>query len=342
MTPSATRAVTGRPVSHGSPHPWGLTGLTAVAPAAWGTTYLVTTEFLPADVPLLSGVIRVLPAGLLLLLISRKLPRGDWWWRSAVLGTLNIGAFNVLLFVAAYRIPGGVAAILTTAVQPLLVAGVAYGLLRTPPTRWRLGWGAAGVIGVGLIVLRGPVSFDLLGILAGLAAAASMAVGVVLTKRWGRPPSTGTLAFTGWQLTTSGLLLTPVALLAEGLPPTPDVAALGGYAWLTIVGTAVAYALWFRGLGRLPVTAVSFLPLLSPVVAATLGWLVLGQSLTVLQGVGFLLALLAIAAAQLPPGSARFRPARDTSRATGTTPDPLPTHAPTSPSIDRSTKEAES
>lgn len=296
--------VSGPTVATSSARIWGFTGLVAVAPVSWGTTYLVTTEFLPQGVPLLSGLIRVLPAGLLLLLIARTLPRGDWWWRSAVLGTLNIGAFNTLLFVAAYRLPGGVAATLN-AVQPLLVAGIAFALLRERPTRWRVGWGVAGVGGVGLMVLRGQISFDFVGMLAGLAGAASMAAGIVLTKRWGRPPGTGTLAFTGWQLTAGGLLLAPVALAVEGLPPVMDASALGGYAWLTIIGTAVAYALWFQGLGRLPVTAVSFLLLLSPAVATALGWLVLGQSLTPFQGVGFALALLAIAAAQLTPAAAR-------------------------------------
>jgi probable blue pigment (indigoidine) exporter len=282
---------------------WGFTGLAAVAPVSWGTTYLVTTEFLPPGIPLLSGVIRVLPAGLLLLLLTRVLPRGGWWWRSAVLGTLNIGAFNALLFVSAYRLPGGVAATLN-AVQPLLVAGAAFALLGERPTRWRLGWGVAGVAGVGLIVLRGQASFDLIGIAAGLAGAVSMATGIVLTKRWGRPPGTGPLAFTGWQLTAGGVVLAPVAFAVEGLPPVPDAGALGGYAWLILIGTAVAYVLWFQGLGRLPVTAVSFLALLSPAVATALGWLVLGQSLSPIQGVGFALALLSIAAAQLTPEAA--------------------------------------
>lgn len=295
----------GSAVGQSSARTWGVTGLTAVAPVSWGTTYLVATEFLPADVPLLSGVLRVLPAGLVLLLISRTLPRGDWWWRSVVLGALNIGAFHALLFVTAYRLPGGVAAIVTTAAQPILVVLVAFALLRERVTGWRLAWGVAGMAGVALIVLRGSAAFDLLGVFAGLAAALSMAAGLVLTKRWGRPPAAGTAAFTGWQLTASGLLLAPVALAVEGLPPAPDAAAVAGYAWLAFVGTALAYVLWFRGLGRLPVTAVSFLPLLSPVVAAALGWLVLGQSLTPPQGVGFALALLSIAAAQLSPQTAR-------------------------------------
>ena len=48
--------------------------LTATAPLIWGSTYLVTTEFLPPDVPLLSASLRTLPVGLLMLLCLRQLP----------------------------------------------------------------------------------------------------------------------------------------------------------------------------------------------------------------------------------------------------------------------------
>lgn len=76
-----------------------LTALTAIAPLTWGTTYFLTTEFLPADRPLLSGALRALPAGLLAVALSRTLPTGRWWWRAAVPGVLNIGAFFALLFI---------------------------------------------------------------------------------------------------------------------------------------------------------------------------------------------------------------------------------------------------
>lgn len=280
---------------------WATTGLTALAPATWGTTYLVTTQWLPPDRPLLSGVLRALPAGLIALAIGRRLPHGVWWWRAVVLGTLNIGAFFVLLFIAAYRLPGGVAATLSAA-QPLIVAGLALLLLRESPTWWRLGCGVVGVVGIAMMVLRGRLGVDLAGLVAGLAATTVMAAGTVLAKRWGRPPGVGAVAFAGWQLTAGGLLIVPVALAVEGAPPGLDAPALAGYAWLSLVGTGLAYTLWFTGLARLPVTAMSFLPLLSPVVAAALGWALLGQSLTPSQLLGFGLALIAIATAQLSPG----------------------------------------
>lgn len=282
----------------------GLTALTATAPVSWGTTYLVTTEFLPPGYPLVSGVIRALPAGLILLAITRRLPQGEWLWRSLLLGTLNIGALFALLFVAAYRLPGGIAATLT-AVLPLFVAAAAFLLLGERPTRWRLGWALVGLVGVGLIVLRGRLSFDLLGVMAGIAAAGVMAGGIVLTKRWGRPEGAGAATIAGWQLTAGGLVLVPLALAFEGLPPALDLRAIGGYAWLSGVGALFSFVIWFHGIGRLPVGAVAFLALLSPAVAALLGRLFLGESLTPWQGVGFVLALTAIAAAQLTPDAVR-------------------------------------
>jgi probable blue pigment (indigoidine) exporter len=237
---------------------WLLTALTAIAPATWGTTYVVTTELLPPDRPLLSGVLRILPAGVAVVLLTRVLPRGRWWWRCGVLGLLNLGAFNALLFAAAYRLPGGVAATLTS-MQPLLVAAVAAIALRERPTVWRLGWGVAGVAGVGLMVLRGDTELDLLGVLAGGAAALAMATGIVLLKRWGRPEGVGLVGFTGWQLAAGGLALVPLALVVEGPPPSFDAAAIAGYLWLAVIGTLVAYVFWFQGVERLPVAAVSFL-----------------------------------------------------------------------------------
>ncbi|MGK8523528.1 EamA family transporter [Nocardia asteroides] len=282
--------------------------LTALAPVSWGTTYVVTTELLPPGHPLFAGLLRALPAGLLALAFTRTLPRGVWWGKAAVLGVLNIGLLFPLLFLAAERLPGGVAATLAAA-QPLVVAVLAVTVLHERPSVWRLGWGAVGVVGVGLVVIGPEAAFDLAGVLAGLAAAASMALGLTLTKKWGRPAEAGPTAFAGWQLTAGGLFLLPVTFLFEGAPPAIDAPAALGYLWLGLVGGLIAYVLWFRGIGTLPVTSVAVLVLLSPLVAAVLGAVLLGQTLGPVQLAGFGLALAAIVAGQLPAPARSSGPA---------------------------------
>jgi probable blue pigment (indigoidine) exporter len=266
----------------------GLVLATALAPIAWGTTYIVSTELLPADRPLLAGLLRALPAGIGLAIITRTRPIGTWWIKAAVLGALNIGGFFALLFYAAFRLPGGVAGTLG-AIQPLIAVGLAAALLNERLRRVTLVASSLGVVGVALLVLRSDAELDSIGILAGLAGAASMAVGVVLTKRWGRPVPL--LAFTSWQLIAGGLVLLPLTIGIEGLPSTLTTTNLLGFAWLATVGTAVAYSLWFRGIQLLPVAQVSILGLLSPLVATLAGWIVLGQTLSIgqLAGAGLVL-----------------------------------------------------
>ncbi|NGN69186.1 EamA family transporter [Streptomyces sp. A7024] len=278
----------------------GTVALTALAPLAFGSTFAVTTEFLPPDRPLFTAAMRALPIGLLLLAVVRVLPRGAWWGKAAVLGVLNIGAFFGLLFVGAYRLPGGIAAVLS-AVGPLLAIGYAAVLLSERPNVRGVVAGLAGVFGVSLVVLRGDAALDAVGIAAGTGAVASMTLGVVLAKRWGRPEGVGALTFTSWQLVAGGLFLAPLALLVEGAPPAMDGAAIGGYAYLAIFTTAVPYFLWFRGMAQLPATSVAFLGLLSPVSAALIGWVALGQALAPVQIAGMAIALGSTVLGQLRP-----------------------------------------
>ncbi|WP_200176254.1 EamA family transporter [Tomitella cavernea] len=280
----------------------GRTLATAVAPAVWGTTYIVTSELLPEGQPLFSGLVRALPAGLLALALTRTLPHGAWWWKAAVLGVLNIGAFFPLLFLTAYHLPGGVAATLN-ATQPLVVALLAVVLLGQRLSKWRLAWGLVGMVGVAMIVLRDQAALDGIGIIAGVGAAASMATGVTLAKRWGRPAGVGAMTFAGWQLTAGGLFLLPLTLVIEGVPTNVTGSGVAGYLWLGLIGGLLTYTLWFDGIGRLPVTSAALLGLLSPIVAAGLGAVFLGQLLGPIQILGFVLALAAIAAGQFDSGS---------------------------------------
>ena len=279
--------------------------LTGLAPAAWGLTYIVTTELLPPDRPLFAATLRALPAGLVLAAMARHRPTGSWWWKAGVLGVLNIGAFFVLLFIAAYRLPGGVAATLGS-IQPLIAAGLATLVLGERFRRTTALAGVLGITGVGLLVLRSGAALDTVGIAAGLAGAAAMATGVVLTKYWGRPVPLA--AFTGWQLIAGGLLLAPIALAVEGPPPPLTGQNLIGFTWLATGGAAISYLLWFRGVARLPVAHVSLLGLISPVVATTAGLVVLGQTLTPAQLLGAALVLSAIWIGQRPTTAPPGRP----------------------------------
>lgn len=266
--------------------------VTALAPAIWGTTYFVTTEFLPHGYPFHVAMLRALPAGILLLLLVRKLPEGIWWPRSLILGALNFSFFWAMLFVSAYRLPGGVAATVG-AIQPLIVIGLSRLFLAAPVRPLAIVAGLLGILGVALLVLApGAAALDAVGVAAGLAGAVSMAFGTVLTRKW-RPPVSN-LTFTAWQLTAGGILLLPVAYLLEPALPAPTAANILGMAYLGIIGAALTYFLWFRGLSRIEPSAAASLGFLSPVVATLLGWLALGQSLTPAQIVGFVAVLFSI------------------------------------------------
>jgi probable blue pigment (indigoidine) exporter len=278
---------------------------TALAPVIWGSTYIVTTELLPPDRPFTAALIRTLPAGLLLSLFMRRLPARSNWGRLALLSALNIGGFQALLFVAAYRLPGGLAAVLG-AIQPLLVMGLAWAVDRKRPVPLTAAASVAGVLGMAALLLAPGAAWDTLGIAAALAGAASMAAGNFLTRRW-HSDDMPVLAFTGWQLLLGGLMLAPLAWAADApLPPlgTPQVL---GYAYLAIVGALLSYALWFRGIARLPPVAVSSLGLLSPLTAVLLGWALLGQSITGLALAGLLTVLASVLAVQwaMTPGTQR-------------------------------------
>lgn len=289
--------------------------VTALAPMIWGSTYLVTTQLLPPDRPLLAAVVRALPAGLILLLFGRILPRGIWWWRAFVLGTLNIGAFFFLLFVAAYKLPGGVAA-LVGSVQPMIVLVLAALLLGDRVRVPHLVACLAASAGVALLVLKATAQLDLVGVLAALGGAACMGSGVVLTKRWQRPAGVNVLLFTGWQLTAGGIVLLPALALMEGLPSTITGTNALGFGYLIVLGSLFGYSVWFRGTDRVPAIGLSFLGFFSPIVATLLGLVFLGQTLSLLQVVGALVLIGSIVLVQLTPTTPQPLPERELQRTT--------------------------
>ena len=247
--------------------------ITALAPAIWGSTYIVTTEILPPDRPFTAALLRALPAGLLLVLYSRYLPRRSEWPRLLVLAALNIGFF-----------------------QPLLVMGLVWSMDQQRPASVAVAASVVGIAGMAALLLAPGASWDPIGIAAAFIGTACMASGTYLTRRW--RPTVPLLAFTGWQLLIGGLFLLPVAWLID--PPLPQLSPLQwlGYAYLSLFGALLAYVLWFRGIARLAPVAVSSLGLLSPLVAVLLGWALLGQSITGVALLGLTAVLGSILAVQ--------------------------------------------
>ncbi len=265
--------------------------LTALAPIVWGSTYLVTTEMLPTGYPLTLAVLRALPAGLLLLIWMRQLPQGIWWLRVTTLGILNFSLFWWLLFISAYRLPGGVAATVG-AVQPLIVLFLSYWLLKSRLSPLSLFAAVSGIGGVAVLLLTPSAALDTLGIIAGFCGALSMAAGTVLSRLWQPPVSP--LTFTAWQLTAGGLVLLPFALVFEPALPTLSMINIIGLSYLTIIGAAITYVLWFRGLALLGASGVASLGFLSPLSAVLLGWIWLQQTLTLLQLLGMVVILFSV------------------------------------------------
>ncbi len=265
--------------------------LTAAAPAIWGSTYIVTTQMLPSGYPLMAAMLRALPAGILLIVLTRQLPPPSWLGKLLILGALNFAIFWSALFVAAYRLPGGVAATLG-AIQPLIVLLLAKMVLETPLTLRHMVAAIAGIGGVALLVLGPAAQLDWVGVSAALVGAVSMACGVVLTRKWQPPVSA--LTFAAWQLTAGGLLLLPVAAFYELPLPMLTMTNVAGFVWLGLIGAALTYSFWFRGIERLGPAAVTSFGFLSPLTAVLLGWLVLGEALSVPQMCGALIVLVCV------------------------------------------------
>ncbi|OLF07078.1 hypothetical protein BU204_35800 [Actinophytocola xanthii] len=247
---------------------------------------------------------RVLPAGILLLLLRPALPTGIWWYRSLILGAVNFAGFFACQAVAVHHIPVGVAATIA-ATQTLLVPLGAVLLIASPVHRSHIGYAAVGIAGVALLVLRSDERLHLAGVCAAAGTAICNTLGLLLTRRWGQPRGAHHLTITGWQMIAGGAILSPAAALAEGLRPPTSGVPLSIVA-VVVATTAAAFAALFGALhAGLAPTAVSRLMLLCPLAVTTAGWLLFEQSLSPLQILGAVLVIVPVLAACHPAPTRR-------------------------------------
>ena len=260
--------------------------LLLVLSVLWGGAFFCSEVALDEVQPATLVLGRVGIAALALLAVvhasGHRMPRAaSLWVPFLVMGALNNLVPFSLIFWGQLEITGGLASILI-ATTPLFTVSLAHVLTRderiTPGRLAGLLLGIAGVaVMIGLGALRG-LGLHLLAQLAVLGAALSYAFAGIYGRRFrGQPP----LVTAAGQVSASTLMMLPVALLIARpwngpLPGATTWAAIFGIA---LLGTALAYILYFRILASAGATNLLLVTFLIPVSAILLGVVALGERL---------------------------------------------------------------
>ena len=280
--------------------------------ALWGTAMAAMKPLLDEATPLLVASLRLLPAALVLLvavLLLRRpwqVDRRDWLWLG-LFALVDGAVFQVLLARGLSQTGAGLGSVLIDS-QPLLVALLARALFGEAinPIGWLgLLLGLLGIVCLGLPSgllqqwwLQGPPVLDQHALSHGelwmLGAAAAMAAGTVLCRYASR--HSDPVAVTGWHMLLGSLplLLLAAASNPEQLLPHWSLQQWGLMAYASLLGSALAYGLffWFASSGDL--TGFSALTFLTPVFALLTGVLLLHERLQPLQWLGAAVALISV------------------------------------------------
>lgn len=267
--------------------------------AIWGASFLFMRIAAPALGFLWTAQMRGSLAGIALLLFlfatRQQLAWRQHWRQYMVIGTIGSALPFVLYAYAALKIPAGYSAIVNST-SPLW--GVLLGVLFWQQSMsWRLLGGLlAGVAGVALMVRLGPVAltFDvLLGVACCCTATLCYALAGEYSKRMGNSIPVSLMA-TGSQLAAALVLLPATATLAP-LPLHAPALAWAAVTALALLGSALAYLLYFKiivEVGPIKALTVTFL---IPVFALFWGWLLLDEPVTLSMVAGCLLVVVAMA-----------------------------------------------
>ncbi len=273
---------------------------------------VVMKGVMPQTTPLFMAAFRLLPAGLGLLVVAVALgkaqPRGwvAWGWLSLFAiadGTL----FQGLLTEGLNRTGAGLGSLLIDS-QPLAVAVLAallYGEKILSRGRWGL---ILGLVGIGLIGLPpqlwqslwlrdwaavGRIGAFHSGEWLMLGASLSMAVGTILIRpvtRWVDP-----VMATAWHMILGGVPLLALSLTYE-IEPYQHLSAWGwtGLGYMTVLGSAIAYGVFFFFASHGSLTTLSALTFSTPVFALLFSSLFLHERLTVTQWLGVTCTMVSI------------------------------------------------
>jgi drug/metabolite transporter (DMT)-like permease len=285
--------------------------------ALWGTAMAAMKPLLAGAGPLTLAWMRLVPAGLLVLLAaallgrSLRVERRDLGWL-LLFAAVDATLFQGLLAVGLGRTGAGLGSVLIDS-QPLVVALLARSLFAEAinPVGWLgLLLGVLGIVFLGLPApllqhwwLEAPSSLGARawshGELWMLGAALAMAFGTVISRYACR--SSDPVAITGWHMLLGGVPLLLGSALApllwSGAPPFwPQWSAQdwGLMAYASVFGSALAYGLFFLFASRGDLTGFTSLTFLTPLFALLCGQVLLAEELRPLQWLGAAVALVSV------------------------------------------------
>jgi drug/metabolite transporter (DMT)-like permease len=278
----------------------------------WGTAMVVMKSVLPHTSPFFLAAVRLIPAGILLLIAASWLGRsGLQSWRSwlwvALFGLVDGTLFQGFLALGLVRTGAGLGSLLIDS-QPLAVAVLAALFYQERISLVAIGGLLLGIVGIGTIglpahLMNALLAGDLAAVWHGgiftlgewfmLGASLSMAVGTILIRPVVR--NADPVVATGWHMILGGLPLLAVSALTE-TQQWQDLNAWGwlGMSYMTVMGSAIAYGLFFYFASSGSLTTLSALTFSTPVFALLFGSIFLGESLTHAQWVGVVLTLTSI------------------------------------------------
>ena len=268
----------------------------------WGMTYLAMRIAVEEIPPYLMAGTRFVLAGAILFAWARR--RGDpapnlqQWRAAAVVGGFLLLGGNASVAWAEQRVPSGLAALLI-GVMPIWMVSLEWLRRGSRPSKQVVAGLLLGAVGVGLLVLpQGSGNgMDLLGAAVLILAAASWAWGSVISKSAPLPKSP--FLATSMEMIAGGILCLLVAVLSGELRgfSLPEVSGRAGLAWLYLVlfGSLVAFTAYIWLLGVTSIAKVGTYAYVNPIVAVLLGWVVLGEPVTMRTVAAAAVILLGVA-----------------------------------------------
>lgn len=254
--------------------------------AIWGGSYLFFAVGVRTIPPLTFVAGRLLIGAALLMLFHsrrRREPIGDPPpGVFLVMGFFNGALPHTLIAWSEQTIASGLAGVLI-ATMPLWAAGMTSWMLQEErPSRRQLAGLLIGFLGIIVLLfpdLHRASRSHLLGEAAVLMAAISYAGATVFARRAlrGIPPLEAAIG----QLLSGGLMVLPMSLILDrpwALSPAP--ASIAALLALAVLGTAIAYVMYYRLLQRVGVVGISLVTYLNPIFAVIWGALWLGEPLS--------------------------------------------------------------